>query len=142
MDIQKKVNFAKAGLVVVLFYALLFNLMGCVDQAKIKSPFPNGGEWSPEEFGTTIMISYNTAYADYWESLGYSLIDGEYTKTREVNLTPNEKEYLRRKKDLLTKVWPLIKTYNVAIQLGEEPPTDLVSDIMVILTDIENLLID
>jgi len=64
---------------------------------------------------------YNSQYSSYMTDTGYSQSEaGEWKKVREVTLTDSKKEVLRVKKDILSKMHPLLELYSGMIS-GTSP---------------------
>lgn len=138
MAIEQKVRNAKAGLVVMIFYAILFMVLsGCTGLQPTDGPVET---MTPKKMGIVMMESYNIAYADYMDTMGFKLINDKWEKVKKVSLTNYQKKKMNTKKELLIQVWPLLKSYNLYVDLNEIPPDDLVAEIFDILDAIELLL--
>lgn len=74
--------------------------MTCTKEGKVKTY----AEFTPEEKAYTFLASYNKAYNDY-----------KVQVAKGTALTEKEKATLRKKKELLTKVYPAIQAYDMAV---------------------------
>lgn len=82
----------------------LFFLMGCVTPGG-EGPKPLS-EMTPKEKATWMMGIYNAQARDYKAMVARP------------DLTNEQKEVLRKKKDVMTQVWPMINTYNAYVDSG------------------------
>lgn len=93
---------------VLLVIILIAMFLGCATTGKSIS------QMSPQEKATWMMSVYNAQYEDY--KAVASMAD---------TLTPEAKDILRAKKDILESVWPMIKMYNGYIDTGAIPDKEL-----------------
>jgi hypothetical protein len=114
----------RAALVVLLLVAVA--LSGC---AWIKDTTKDIQEMTPKEKATWMFGVYNAQYADYIQA---SLLPG---------LTEAEKEIMRRKKDLLIMVYPLIGAYDQLQVQGKPSAPDAEAKIFGLLAQLEHLIV-
>lgn len=111
------------------FFAALFIgiiglfLQGCLAQDRT----------SPQKQLITIYDQYNTQYADYMVSTGFRKEDGAWVKRFEPELSEERKEILRKKKKILTQIYPMIKVYDNLVNTGGDIPPDLMPEIIDLL---------
>lgn len=79
----------------------------------------------PKERVTWMLSIYNAQYEDY------------KTQAARTDLTEAQKEILREKKKVLTKVYPLIETYAEYVNVGTVPSQELET---LIVSNLETLL--
>lgn len=105
-------------LLVMILAAVFF--FGCPMVPKGAKPFT---EMSPKEKVTWMYGVYNSQYADYQTMTGHTWDDTtkEWKKTSSPTLSEDQKEILRKRKDILTKVHPLIKLYDSTLTSGAVP---------------------
>ena len=91
---------------------------------------------TPKQRATLYMETYRAQYYDYMFIVGYVKQDDEWVKTHDPVFNEEQRNTLRKKKDLLTEVYPLIMMYNSIIDLGSAPDADLERRIIDIINSI------
>jgi nitrogen fixation-related uncharacterized protein len=71
-------------------------------------------EMTPKEKATWMMGVYNSQYDDYKSQAAIS-----------DSLTDEAREAMRKKKEILTQVWPLIKMFNGYVDTGALPDREV-----------------
>lgn len=125
-DLLKQGQFTKRfGLVLTLIFmiSILMLNQGCLNR---DGP-------SPQQQLVTVYDQFNMQYADYMTTTGYSKVTGDWVKVNEPTLTKDQKEVLRKKKRILTDVFPLIQSYDSLIITGGPIPPDLLPEILGLL---------
>ena len=98
---------------IVLFSILLF-----------LSAFMACATMSPKKQLTMSYGIYNSQYTSYMTDTGYVLNDsGEWEKLNTPELTDDQKDLLRKKKKILTQMYPLLKVYDSMV-VGTTPYSD------------------
>lgn len=118
--IQRKVKW------LTIMFCVLF-IMSCVSTQ-------NGGtkslsEMNPKERATWMMGIYNSQARDYKAMVARP------------DLTNEQKDTLRKKKAVLSQVWPLIKTYTAYVDSGATPTKDVEDQIITLINDLTALAI-
>jgi hypothetical protein len=96
-------------------------------------------QMSAKEKATYMLSVYNSQYADYMIVTGYTLdMNGNWEKTSFPSLTEEQKAILRNKKEIMIKVYPLIRIYNKQIQSsgGGVVSRDVEQEIMKLLNQL------
>ena len=79
---------------------------------------------SPKKQLTMSYGIYNSQYTSYMTDTGYVLNDsGEWEKLTTPELTDDQKDLLRKKKKILTQMYPLLKVYDSMV-VGTTPYSD------------------
>jgi hypothetical protein len=81
-------------------------------------------EMTPKERAVLFLSFYNQEYADYKVQIAMG------------NLTEAAKETLRTKKGILTRVYPFIQSYDLAVAEGRTPEATLMPMIIGLLNQI------
>lgn len=111
----------KISLVLCVLIVLSFLMVGMTcNQGKIKTI----AEMTPKERATLFMSTYNKEYYDYKAQIVMG------------NLTPEAKATLKKKKDILIKVYPFIQQYDLAVAGGQQPEASLMPMIINLLNQI------
>jgi disulfide oxidoreductase YuzD len=98
-------------------------------------------EMTPKEKTTFMLGVYNSQYADYMSQTGYSW-DGEkkeYVKISTPTLSDERKEVLKKKKEILTKLYPLIKIYDSTVNSGAAPNREVEQQIFDLLNNLQSM---
>ena len=98
-------------------------------------------EMTPKEKTTFMLGVYNSQYADYMSQTGYSW-DGEkkeYVKISTPTLSDERKEVLKKKKEILTKLYPLIKMYDSVANTGVVPSHEVEQQIFDLLNNLQSM---
>lgn len=106
---------------VVVLIAFLLAVLGCGGQSQIK-PIT---EMAPKEKATWMLGVYNAQYKDYQQQA--AMAD---------SLTEEAREVMRAKKEILTKVYPLIKMYNGYVDTGVLPDKEVEEQIITLLNSL------
>jgi hypothetical protein len=108
---------------------------------------PSGGgksfaQMSPTEKASYMMSVYNSQYNDYMSQVGYTKNDAGQWIPPAVppELTEAQKNTLRSKKDLLTKVYKAIQLYKGQMQFGGIPSMETEQQIMDMLNQMGGLI--
>jgi len=125
-DIDVKLKIAYAGVFVVLFFLFLLSFYGCI----------NKDAMSPKKLLTGIYDQYNTQYSDYMYQTGFVKEQGAWVKRSSPELSETQKNVLRKKKDILVKVHPLIILYDNLINTGGDIPPTLMPQIITLLNQL------
>jgi len=122
----------------VLVLVLAFMLASCAAQKGGKSL----SEMSDKEKSVIMMDIYNQQFTDYMTKTGYTKIGDKWEKTGEIiDFTEDQKDIMRKKKEILTNVYPLITLYdsyvanNRQIDLATEQQIFALLDELVKLVD-------
>ncbi len=68
---------------------------------------------TPKKQLTMMYGTYNSQFSQYMTDTGYTMDEnGEWEKTFLTDFTEEEKKILRKKKEILTQMYPLIKVYD------------------------------
>lgn len=125
MDLTRKTTrmgrFGLAMAIVLMFWGLLLN-QGCVAKQTI-----------PANQLITMYDMYNGQYTMYMMTTGYDMVEGQWVKKRSPEMSEEKKKILRSKKQILTQVYPLIKTYDSFVRSGGDIPPHLQIQIMTLL---------
>jgi hypothetical protein len=105
-------------LIVVVFLLVSF---GCIHKEGSLKPV---SEMTPKEKATFFMSVYNSQAEDYKAMIA------------KPNLTNEQKQVLRKKKEVLTQVYPLIQSYTTYVDAGAVPSPEVEASI----TDLINEL--
>lgn len=128
---EKKILFA---LVILTLFATFFVFNNCtISSTNVGNKTYT--DMSSTEKATWMLSFYNSQYADYMIKNGYTRLDtnSEWVKTREVNLSEEEKEFLRKKKKILQEVYPLISLFSEQSQFGGTPSRETEEKILQLL---------
>jgi hypothetical protein len=111
---------------IILFVVLLFALGACVSAEK-------GGkslsEMTPKEKATWFMGIYNSQARDYKAMVARK------------DLTNEQKDILRKKKSIMTEVWPLINTYIAYVDTGAVVTKTVEDEIIGLVNDLTSLVL-
>lgn len=76
---------------------------------------------TPKKQLTMMYGTYNSQYTQYMTATGYTLNEeGVWKKTYSPSYTEDEKNILRKKKAILTQMYPLVKVYDSMV-VGDTP---------------------
>ena len=115
----------KNNLFVVLI--ILIFLVGCMT-LNVNKP-KSISEMTPKERGAWFLGIYNSQDKDYRNMVG------------RLDLTNDQKKVLRNKKTIMTKVYPIIKTYNTYIDSGAVPTKEIEDQIVELINDLTGLVV-
>lgn len=113
------------GLVVII---MLVFLSGCIFSLKGESP-KRIDEMTPKEKATWFMGIYDAQDKDYRNMVVRS------------DLTNDQKEILRKKKEVMIQIYPMIKAYNVYVDSGAIPTKIVEDQIIQLVNDLVALMI-
>ena len=108
------------SLIFYLFFAAGF--LGCAGTGGLQDPHSMG----PKEFAVYINQAYVSSYDDY------------LMQVQRQDLSEAQKDVLRKKKQVLTEVWPQIRLYNRYINTGVLPEQELKDTIIKLLEKLLN----
>jgi ABC-type glycerol-3-phosphate transport system substrate-binding protein len=111
---------------IAVYIVLALMLVGCAGMQKPEQSF---SDMTPKQKVTIMMGIYNAQYDDY------------KLKVAIPNLTEEEKQVLRTKKQVLTQVYPLIQSYDLIQAAGGTPTAEAEANIMQLLSNLESLVI-
>ncbi|MCP4650400.1 MAG: hypothetical protein GY853_10025 [PVC group bacterium] len=81
----------------------------------------NPTEMTPKQKSIMAYSTYNSQYASYMTDTGYIMsISGEWKKASDPVLSEDKKSILRKKKNILTRMYPLVKIFD-SMTLGTMP---------------------
>ena len=115
----------KSNLFILLI--ILAFLAGCIT-LNVNKPKPIS-EMTPKERGAWFLGVYNSQDKDYRNMVG------------RLDLTNDQKKVLRDKKKIMTKVYPMIKTYNTYIDSGAVPTKEVEDQIIQLINDLTGLVV-
>lgn len=132
---QKSKN-SIAFMIVAIFWLFLFisvfGLQGC-SQKQVTSA----------QQVTSMMDIYNAQFTDYMYMTGYAKnSEGKWEKITEVYLTDDQKKLLKRKKEILTEVYPLISTYDKVVKSGGVTDPAAEAEIMRLLNKLTTVALE
>lgn len=71
------------------------------------------GTMTPKKQLTMMYGTYNSQYTQYMVATGYTMNEaGQWEKKTSPVLTDDQKKILRKKKEILTQMYPLVKVYD------------------------------
>lgn len=117
---------ADCAVMIVAMLAILW-MAGCTATMGINSVKPIS-EMTPKEKSSFFMSVYNKEYDNYLDV---------YTAPGE--LSEEQKTVLRKKKEILTKVYPYIEQYSDYVAAGAEPSKATEENIIRLLDEVGNL---
>lgn len=98
---------------IVIIFLVGFFFGGCASIGV--KPF---SEMTPKEKSLFFMSTYNREY------------ENTMAVATKPDATPTQKEMVKKKKEVLDKVWPLIRLYDWTVSKGETPGSSLETDIL------------
>lgn len=101
---------------ILLTTFLVALISGCAGQ---NQALKSVNDMTPKEKAVWMMGVYNDQYHDYLSQAAMA-----------EQLTPEAKEVLVKRKEILKKVWPLIKMYDGYVQTGAIPDSDIEKQII------------
>ncbi|MGD9156814.1 MAG: hypothetical protein PVG39_00270 [Desulfobacteraceae bacterium] len=106
-------------MLLVMFITMVF-LFGC---PMMPTGAKSVSQMTPKEKVTWMYGVYNSQYADYQSMTGHIWDDTSETwkKTSSPTLSEDQKEILRKRKEILTRVYPIIKLYDSMLNSGAVP---------------------
>ena len=120
---------------IVLVIVLVIVLASC---AVVPPGVKTVDQMNPQEKAVWMMGVYNSQYADYMSVNGFALnAEGSWEEVREVNLTDEQKEVLRKKRQMLTDAYPLITTYEALVASGKVPDREAEQQIVDLLNQMQ-----
>lgn len=94
-------------------------------------------EMSPKERVTYMYSVYNSQYADYMSMTGHVLDSGNnWVKTSDPELTSDQRSILKSRKEVLVKLYPLIRLYNAQAMSGKAVSRETERQIMDLLNQL------
>lgn len=104
-----KQDYRLHGLLILILAFFVIGTIGCI------------GSMTPKKQLTMMYETYNSQYTQYMTATGYSMnAEGVWKKTYFPSYTEDEKNILRKKKDILTRMYPLVKVYDSMV-VGDTP---------------------
>jgi hypothetical protein len=95
-------------------------------------------DMSPMEKSTYAMAVYNRQYEDYMSQVGYNQdATGAWVAGGEVDLSEDQKEMLRSKKDILSNLYSAIQLYKGQMQFGNTPSPETEQEIYDLLNRLQ-----
>lgn len=127
------------SIIIMVLLAFLFaGLLGCQGMLSGANGAKLISEMTSKEKSTWMLGVYNSQYADHRTQTGWQLdTDGQWIKVSSPELSNDKREILQQKKDLLKRMYPLIKIYDGYIEEGVVPNQETEQQII----DIINLLV-
>lgn len=110
---------------VILLY--VFFLTACVTAGQKDDGLKSFSEMTHKERATWMMGIYNSQARDYKAMVARA------------DLTNEQKDILRKKKSIMTQVWPMINTYTKYIDSGAAPTKEVEDDILKLINDLTAL---
>jgi hypothetical protein len=121
-------------ILLMLCVCLMLLMVGCKEGAK------NLGDMTPTERAAYMLSTYNSQYDDYMAVTGYTKgADDVWIKTSEPDLSSDEIKILQKKKEILIKVKPLIRTYLLLTEGGVTPTVENEQQILTLLLELSRL---
>ena len=118
--------------VLLLFGFVMIGLTGCPSMGG-----KSFDQMSPKEKVIQMYSIYNSQYNDYMSMMGYIKgATGEWEQISTPSLTDEQREILRFRKKILTKVYPLIKLYDTQSQGGAGVSRETEAEIMRLLNQL------
>jgi len=109
MRMLKDYRLMGLSLIILTFLFCALFTAGCLDSM------------TPKKQLSMMYGTYNSQYTQYMTATGYSLNEeGEWKKTFFPAYTDEEKRILRKKKEILAQMYPLVKVYDSMV-VGETP---------------------
>jgi hypothetical protein len=109
---------------VIILYVLF--LAACVTSGQ-KDGLKSFSEMTHKERATWMMGIYNSQARDYKAMVART------------DLTNEQKDILRKKKSIMTQVWPMINTYTTYINSGAVPTKEVEDQIIKLINDLTAL---
>lgn len=98
-----KNDYRLQGMLLLIFTFMVMSVIGCESL-------------TPKKQLAMMYSTYNSQYAQYMTDTGWMMDDdGSWLKVDDPILTENQKVMLRKKKEILTTMYPLVKTYDTLI---------------------------
>lgn len=127
-------------IIMVLLAFLFAGLVGCQGMLPATSGAKDISQMTPKEKSTWMLGVYNSQYADHRTQTGWQLdTNGNWVKVSNPELSKDKREILQQKKDLLKRMYPLIKIYDGYIEKGVVPSRDTEQQIIDIINRLESL---
>lgn len=127
-------------IIMVLLAFLFAGLVGCQGMLPAASGVKDISQMTPKEKSTWMLGVYNSQYADHRTQTGWQLdTNGNWVKVSNPELSNDKREILQQKKDLLKRMYPLIKIYDGYIEKGVVPSRDTEQQIIDIINRLESL---
>jgi len=103
-----KQDYKLQGLLLLIFTFFMMGAIGCQTI-------------TPKKQLTMMYGTYNSQYSQYMTATGYMLDDdGTWLKVDDPVLSEDQKQILREKKKILTKMYPLVKVFDSMV-MGSVP---------------------
>ena len=118
-------------LMLILFFA------GCAPQGS--KPL---SEMTDKEKSVIMFNVYNQQYTDYMTRTGFTKIEGEWEKINSVSLTDDQKVIMKKKKEILKGVYPLILLYDSFVINNRAVDTKIEAQIFSLLDSLVLLIPD
>jgi len=126
---QTDLKFLFVVVIVIALYAMaLGSISGCITLGSPDGP-KRITEMTPKEKGAWFLGVYNSQDRDYRNMV---------VRT---NLTNDQKNILRKKKEIMTEVYPMIKTYTIYIDSGAVPTKVVEDQIINLINDLTALAV-
>lgn len=113
--------------------------VGCAQLAGTTKPV---SEMTPKEKLTYVEGIYNSQYAEYQRTAGYVLVDDKWVLTYEPELSDAKREVMRKKKKMLTDLYPMIQTFRSYVMAGGLPPAQQEQVLFELLDQLTAMAVD
>lgn len=124
-------GFMRYNISVLIAILFLFVLLACPKMQAIN-------DMSSKEKAVWMLGVYNSQYSDYMITTGHNIdLNGNWVKTKEVNLSEDQKQVLREKKKVLSELYPLIMIYDGYVEKGLVPDREMEQKIIDLINRIQ-----
>ena len=119
----------KAIFLLIMLLVLVAFLGGCAGLMQQAGELKSIDEMTPKERATWFTSVYNSQDRDYRAMAARS------------DLTAEQKEILRKKKAIMTQLYPMIQTYNLYIESGAVPTKEVEDRIIEMINNLTSLVL-
>jgi len=116
-------------LLMVLLVLLVAFLVGCAGFMQQTGDLKSIDDMTPKERATWFTSVYNSQDRDYRAMVARS------------DLTTEQKHILRKKKAIMTQLYPMIQTYNLYIESGAVPTKEVEDRIIEMINNLTSLVL-
>ena len=113
----------------MLCFAFALTLVSCIPPQGAGDGMKSLSEMTPKEKATWMMGIYNSQAKDYKEMI------------KRPNLTNDQKQVLRNKKEVAKKIWPLLNTYRTYVNSGAVPTRQTEDQIIGLINELTGLVL-